>query len=1203
MALINDELARDLASYRTRGAKVDLSAFKEMLGNAEAKSKKGQNIVDEILDGMGFSIDGSTDAEKVTQRMDAINNLRNDQLANILKDTEVKKYLAKKYFHTDSLQNIRWTKNGEDDRKNMNADTLANALTNGDDFYMVANEIIGFDQERKALDALSERRATLKPTDLLNSIARVVLRNRGFDSNDINEALKGGVGAIETTKKTKVADIPAMIERGLSTAVSNGKTKKDFIDAVEKAGFPNDVKEAVGHWIIGEGPDGEMIFDWDQDDVKNIKYEHLAEILVSLGIFNRTTDGYEYNKNVLLDSAWNLANVWSPNQNVNVSEKEYNAFMQQIQNISDKDNRNALAGLYSNKFNNKDKKNNAINRVGKFNESLTKTYNSKDTDIKDILSKGYKNGNGGTAVTIGKGKNYSVDVTKLKRIESDYKNGKITEEEYNNSVFGEIETVKQKILSENPGMKEEDIEIIFDAGGQFGFSSPFNENEEFAGRFVYIPSVAALKDEKGQYTAPEFNAEFSRMVTSGGKYRSMAIKDFEQKIYNEANQKDSSLYQQAHSVRMGNSKSGHAIGIDPGSILDENGKILKGRDQKEQARINAQIAGVFASKQMIREMLRFDDREMSIEDYEKSLRQMLTQGNYSEKEIDTLLKDGQQNNYKEAINKILKIAADPEKGIAGVLNRFPTISRMGVSGTKLFLDDSMIGNENIKLGVGIWKMLNGDFDGDTANLILPMLQDKQQAAGFEEVYAKTVAQAMDMAMMSVIADYNSAPESSSVKLSDIKDVVDDPNYAKFIGIASKNANKEIGTFSNYATRIRNAITDKDLNTLSNINKDSSDQAIKEAVAVRLTEMFGQSFEQDVISSKKISDKYSSLTEEGKAALITQYDKFNEQMHNGGLSIDEMMGYASADKFGLIKDGKMSSQPVMLALAELRSHISKEQADRAGLGWLYGDDAMAGGIGSDIVANAMKYTEGRLGNYLYKDTDQFNKSAATSRANLSQNYGDTYQLVKFLKAAGVESEKLGETIQTSYSQIGSVIGKAAEAVDAERVAEQNKIGVAVKEGEAIGKLTDKYRDLWEILQAIAKENGKNSYKQLTPDEITKGLEKHGAGFGSHVNSVTEERNEMIVNPYNQMFAGHALTENANAYIQKKYNGVIPEWKKLTKEDKEILGVTTQKQLESIARGSVVFTKGHLFNMVQLLMYLRQLGVDPEELKIKSGETDE
>ena len=120
-------------------------------------------------------------------------------------------------------------------------------------------------------------------------------------------------------------------------------------------------------------------------------------------------------------------------------------------------------------------------------------------------------------ITIGPGSDYTIDTTALDH-NIDYSKGEgmLTQEEYNKTIFGQIEQITNQIQAKVP---DAEIRYQIDPGTDFGFAMSFGEDgkeEGATGRFIELPNIKTNYriNESGEklYSLPEYSKELNSLL-------------------------------------------------------------------------------------------------------------------------------------------------------------------------------------------------------------------------------------------------------------------------------------------------------------------------------------------------------------------------------------------------------------------------------------------------------------------------------------------------------------------------------------------------------------------------------------------------------------------------------------------------------------------------------------------------------------------
>lgn len=655
-------------------------------------------------------------------------------------------------------------------------------------------------------------------------------------------------------------------------------------------------------------------------------------------------------------------------------------------------------------------------------------------------------------ITVGKGKEYDVNVDDAE-IEN-YENGEVTNKEKTLAVMIDkkreevtkakkeakikaMETELSKIKDKGEKDKKRaeieafkkakldtsDLQVVIETQGvQFGKNVTYGDKTYgYQGKAIYLDrDNGSLKGYQERGYAGELNNELVSALQSGDI---SAIKEAAETVVeaaiNSVNYKEGSDYQRLLKKKMPHSISGHTSAVNMANIMtQEEYNEEKERQAKLEESGNADYRkllisdinsfGVQLSKETVNDYLRAKkpDNPQKDEYSTKDLRKMLLDFGIDKKEdvekmgrdkiidliLDTLTIDMDDTSRWSQAYKSGKL----KDGLAAVLGRFPFMNGLDLDTlTKVFIGEDVHGNQ-VKIGAGLAKKENADYDGDHENLKFMKLSGAERAlfgkaAGMREDVlrqlawiAKREGEKKDAEMQVFDNNYYQGVSSDLVKQS-----------ALLAGRRNKGAT---GIFSNFASQIRNTMKDIGFDE-TNMGHGTQEETENAATAIIVRSYF-EAMEQDMISAKKVikriiketgmkaEDVTKETVEEYQKRMLEAVDGIIQQFYDGTITFDELNKQLAAMQIFDEEDNKiaLTNRVTQSGLLTIEKLEGGKDFLRKISGGKYREFAMYGKATDNDVAFAQSFEGEGKGGY-----EAWSKTAEADA------------LLKKLDAAGVQYE--------------------------------------------------------------------------------------------------------------------------------------------------------------------------------------------------------
>lgn len=1079
MGIISASAAKSLDSVRTVAKNITKDEYNKL--NAEA-TKKWQKLID------------SGKTPKMPQ------------------DEYISNYIAKKATGRSKL-----------------SDVSINIGENGG-VDISALEDVKFGGQAKTLDYNENLRETKQV--LPDNIVKLMAQRLG---------ISGAVDMIGRAKSVKASEIPQYVQMILTTwAIENG---------LDANGINQLAINILGKAVVqGATEDGKLIIDNARDLWDNYDWDSALNRMVEIGMIHKTASGYSLGKTgdkaFSLYDVVNVADVWNSTKDVKTSYKESSGVFRDIQSMSTRAQSDGEKKAF-NELNKEvkamydpmtgsgaDEAKKAKEDIDKIlNEktgSIVKTYESKKDEDREKsvrrLKKEHYDPNKKFKkkktylVTIGPGTDYTIDTNTLMQ-DVDYSkgDGMLTEEEYQKTALGRIEQITNDIQSKAGA--DANIEYVIDPGTDFGFSMSFGEDgkeEGATGRFVVLPNIQTnyRVNEQGEklYSLPEYAKDISSLVGAinipGSNLAGEKAQELTKSIFTAANYGKSSLRQAAETKRIGGSKSVHPIGISNEQIE----RLMLGSEE-DKKRATELISSIYVSRELAKEMLsdktRFIDKNKKYDSsvHENAINEALK---YAGVDLSTLSDSTIDQKIDVLLDSITEGDGRAVKGISSIINRYPSISKHSAAFASVKIDPSMTGLQ-MKVGPGLMKFMNGDYDGDTVNLILGLwgsgysieaaaeMVERQRRIN-ERVYKK----------MSAAEKAKSGDELTMISGSDVGKNAD---FLNLSALATKFNKPYTGLFSNISTKIREGLNASgyDYDILTN---ESSDTDYIKVIQGELVSVVGQILEQDSISAKKVEKRIQKerdtldreLTQEEKnleqQTVLTEFENLDKMLRDPQFSFSEIID--KMKEMELFSDDVSQISSVITSVIEsLTENLGDKRKEsiyqRLGLNEA---DLEKGVLNADAIKKAGSSIEYATGMKIFGG--EYGKGFATSREFTPHMKNDEYQLLKFVKSVDEANNVLktmGELIDENgnrFSQYGEKIRGAMGVLKLEAGQEAAKTIIAGKENKAISALAVSYGGLAsevEGLKEIGASKGWNTVTGFASQLAPFGRMGTDAGYGN------------------------------------------------------------------------------------------------------------
>lgn len=685
-------------------------------------------------------------------------------------------------------------------------------------------------------------------------------------------------------------------------------------------------------------------------------------------------------------------------------------------------------------------------------------------------------------ITVGKGKDYDINIDDVKTETRDKDTNEILNKEETltflidkkreeiaearkkekikamEAELSEIkdEGEKEKKRAEIEAFKkakadESDLQVVIDTQGvMFGNNVTYGDKTYgYQGKAIYLDrDNGSLKGYQERGYAGEINNLLVSALQSGEISKIEEAADtVVEKAINSVNYKEGSDYQRLLKKKMPHSISGHTSAVNMANIMTQE----EYNKEKEMQAKNAESGNADYRKLLISDINSFGvqlSRE-AVSDYlhakkpdnpkrdeytTKELRKMLLDFGIDKKEevekmkredvikniLDTLTIDTDDTSRWSQAYKSGKL----KEGLAAVLGRFPFMNGLDLDAlTKVFIGKDVQGNQ-IKIGAGLARKENADYDGDHENLKFMKLSGAEsalygKAAGMREDVlrqlawiAKREGEKDDAEMQVFSDDYYKGVSNEMIKQS-----------ALLAGRRNKGAT---GIFSNFATQIRNMMRDIGFDETS-MGHGTQEETENAATAIIVRSYF-EAMEQDMISAKKVikrlvketgletKDITQEMIEEYQKGVLEAVDEIIQQFYDGTITFDELNKQLKDMRIFDEEDKKIAlnnrvTQAGLLAVEKLNG--GKDFLRKIS-GGKYREFAMYGKATDKDVAFAQSFNgEGKGGYEAWSKTAEADALRKKLDAAGVQYEGRDRDLYDMLISGKVNEEDFGTVNQDMY----------------------------------------------------------------------------------------------------------------------------------------------------------------------------------------------
>ena len=659
--------------------------------------------------------------------------------------------------------------------------------------------------------------------------------------------------------------------------------------------------------------------------------------------------------------------------------------------------------------------------VANMRKTVTKGISVKDLN-KELDEQKY--------VTVGKGKEYDVNIDDAEMEKRDADTNEILNKEKTltamidkkreevaearkkakiKAMEAELSQIKDKEEKEKKRAEieafkkakadESDLQVVIDTQGvQFGRNVTYGDKTYgYQGKAIYLDrDNGSLKGYQERGYAGELNNRLVSALQSGDiSGIEEAAEIVVEKAINSVNYKEGSDYQRLLKKKMPHSISGHTSAVNMANIMtqeeynEEKEKQVKlgesgNADYRKLLFSDINSFGVQLSREVVEDYLKAKKPDDSGKDEysTEELKNMLLGFGLDKKE------DVEKMNRKQIVDLILDTltidmsdtsrwsqaykSGKLKDGLAAAAGRFPFMNGLDLDAlTKVFIGKDVQGNQ-IKVGAGLAKKENADYDGDHENLKFMKLSGGEdtlfgKAAGMREDVlrklswiAKREGEQEDAEMQVFDDDYYKGVSSDMVKQS-----------ALLAGRRNKGAT---GIFSNFATQIRNTMRDIGFDE-TNMGHGTKEETENAATAIIVRSYF-EAMEQDMISAKKVIKRIvketgmkegeltKEMIEEYQKNMLESVDGIIQQFYDGAITFDELNKQLASMQIFKEENGKISlnNRVTQAGLLSIEKLEGGKDFLRKISGGKYREYAMYGKATDQDVSFAQSFEQDGKGGY-------------------------------------------------------------------------------------------------------------------------------------------------------------------------------------------------------------------------------------------------
>lgn len=546
--------------------------------------------------------------------------------------------------------------------------------------------------------------------------------------------------------------------------------------------------------------------------------------------------------------------------------------------------------------------------IGQIDNAIEFSAKTRETDVTDMLNRGWTMGGNpkGNLITIGKGTGYTINTeTDLGNFSDIFYDralhGGLLPEEYQKTFYATINRIKEQMIQQ--GVDANDIKTVVDLGSEREIANAYGESA--IARFLELPMIEDAKHADqffgDLYDESPFESDTKALLralnTDDDANITSNAQNLVMSMFGHAHTKGGTYYTGANTKRIEGSFSPKVLGVSPQEI-----ESLKRGDTKAQNLIR----NAYTSEERFRKVFKeARGRFTNDNDYYEALKNAYK--NQTGSDWDTTKDKDASHGAGRLLNSIVENAKNG-MGVSGMFLRYPSISSRDQKFAKLLIEDSLKG-KRMRVGAGLAKSLQADFDGDTINFMLALAKDPKVMDDFEEM-VKYDADLSEYLYDSYKAtgDMNGLgpndPLFSAEKLKSASDI----RKNALVSNAAKINKDYTGLFSNMSTNLRQAVSNAGLDEMG-ISKGGAVNKQNYSSSV-LTKSIFQTIEQDAISAKKVEDRLSKISKPNGTQqdelnraidVLTQYEGISQKLTGSRGQYSQEEFFKDLEGMGLITE--------------------------------------------------------------------------------------------------------------------------------------------------------------------------------------------------------------------------------------------------------------------------------------------------------------
>lgn len=514
-------------------------------------------------------------------------------------------------------------------------------------------------------------------------------------------------------------------------------------------------------------------------------------------------------------------------------------------------------------------------------EQMKKTMTDKNFSVKNLTGSN-------TTITIGKGEGYDIDFADLKREEME--DGEVVNME--DTLLGKAEEIAKQ-RAEQLGIDPDDIQIVIDTGTHFQDKVSYDN-----GKTYYGYGGKALFLDRGMNSKRGARQKINNLVPivqeGDAEKIQEAMKGVVQREYDDVNHKDGAEFDRLMNKKMSHSIMGATLASNTAEIMSEE-EYNSSKDEVKKRLSDIASFGIEISRETAKKYLNdfkphsdaklYSDKELKgmlkrfkldkKEDIEKMSREEVI-----EKILDTITAtDDENSRFAQAIRK-----GTLEHGLLGMSGRFPFMNGLDIDPTRhIYVGRDLATGKAIRVGAGLAKKENADYDGDKEVLRLQKLMKDQEivfnaaAKTKEDVLRKMgwIAKAeADIANHTGKTYEDLSPDDRAIFKNGFGRGVSDKSISKIAAMAARENKGAVGVFSNFSTEIRNMMKNAGVDeTQEFLGTEEEKTSAASSMFVR---SFFEAMEQDLISSKKVINRMVALKAKDETGKLIDPSKMTEE---------------------------------------------------------------------------------------------------------------------------------------------------------------------------------------------------------------------------------------------------------------------------------------------------------------------------------------